>query len=601
MTTQNDLHKVWASTGTAVDPSIAEPGKYLLGWEVEIPPYEEFNYILKNLSTNILVVAESGYYTWQAGITYQPGAKVDHGGVVYTNILANEGTSPAADATRSIWVKGEAHGVDPATLNDTNGFLIKNINSRIASNTWDGSDLTLDNATPVIQLNTTNVAVKNWGLANVAGTLVALDFGTTVTPDGRSMAVSEALTHKIYHEGNKPVQADVAGTIPDAAADTKYYVRKDGAWVEMPPVTVYSYASVSEVDIGTDTTKIISCSALANSGYRHTSDSATPTIIEAGQDNLSYVSPYGLRESRLEVYSHASLSSALGTIINTSYNSVCAVGDGFYVGASGAANVVSLVKSTSSGESTVVGSSYSLSTLADCSVALMSVVGSEITVALADRGSETLRTIKFNGTSWSLLGSALSIPNLEIDSGSLCMLTDTLAVLSNQANNTVQAYTWNGTIWAATGTPITGATITEEDGACALSPTRIVVAKSTTNTFKAYDWTGSGFTAVGVETDVGYHSGQICELDGYGDTVLFVNSDRKLHAAWFNGTNWETRGVPLGIDVMGTSGLHSLTKGSSISMITPDLTLVMNSDNGELGYITLHYSQRHKTPHALLR
>ena len=174
------------------------------------------------------------------------------------------------------------------------GVHIKNVNERSGEVIWDGSDMTLDNQSPILQLTSSNAGAKNWLVSNISGFLTAIDIGTAVNPDGRSLALSEATSHKIYHEGNKPVQSDVSGTIPDANSDGFAYARRNAVWQVVP----YVKASSTEINVGTENTKYITALNLKNSDYINASyDRASAIEIDAGTNYAKYVTPGYLRDS----------------------------------------------------------------------------------------------------------------------------------------------------------------------------------------------------------------------------------------------------------------------------------------------------------------
>jgi len=237
MTTQTNLDLIWAlNAGLGIE----DPGdtKYTDGWEIEIPTHEHFNFVLQNATKNLLALAEKGAFDYQAEIAYIAGAKVIVSGVLYQCKTAITGTSPADDLTGQYWAKGTAYGTALANLLLEHGVLIKDVSPRVSATTWDGNEITLSNKNSIVQLLTDNIATKNWLLANVSGEMVVVDVGTTVGPDGRSIALAESNTHRLFHEGHAPTQSEVSGTIPDAPADTKSYARVDNAWVAVTTTSV---------------------------------------------------------------------------------------------------------------------------------------------------------------------------------------------------------------------------------------------------------------------------------------------------------------------------------------------------------------------------
>ncbi len=233
MTTQNDLALIWANSGGVSDPGSS---KYATGWVAEKPTYQNFNYVLKNLTGNILSLAEGGTFDYETTITYKEGARVLEGGIVYTCIATSTGNLPSTSQTH--WTKGIGLGVVSDTLLESYGLHLKDVSSRLSATTWDSSDITVEGAAPLINLITNNGASKNWLLGNVTGELVAVDIGTDKTPDGRSTALAEATTHRLYHEGHKPTQSEVDGTIPANPIDGVRYARLDNSWVIVTSNTV---------------------------------------------------------------------------------------------------------------------------------------------------------------------------------------------------------------------------------------------------------------------------------------------------------------------------------------------------------------------------
>lgn len=248
MTDQVNLGIVWGSTGSSIDPGDIN---YKQGWLSEIPTFEEFNFVLSALNKNILALAEKGGWVWQADINYKAGACViTSAGLIAHCKAGNINQDPALDIVGSYWVSGVLYGAAaPNTLTIKDGVLVKDVNPR-ATTTWGGNDVTVSNDNALIALNTSGVATSNVLLGNVSGKLVAIDVGTTAIPDGRSIALADPNVHLIYHQGNKPTQSDVSGTIPDAASNGKLYARKNASWVE---VTTTVVSSTPPTSIGSGT------------------------------------------------------------------------------------------------------------------------------------------------------------------------------------------------------------------------------------------------------------------------------------------------------------------------------------------------------------
>jgi len=241
MTTQRDLQKVWALTGGTLDPDIAVPGKYEDGWVVEIPTYENFNYVLQNHSNNMLVLAEKGTFSYQADISYAAGSEVWESGSKWTAMLPSLDVLPSTD-TNDYWTKGAGFGGLPVIPG--HGVLIKDVYDKAGGSTWEGQSATLLGQNhALLYFGTESEFEKNFLLGSFKGNLAykLIDFSeATGLPDSRSL--NNPNYSLIYHEDNPPTQTEVVGTIPDAAGsiseDGKMYVRRNGAWVVVTTTVV---------------------------------------------------------------------------------------------------------------------------------------------------------------------------------------------------------------------------------------------------------------------------------------------------------------------------------------------------------------------------
>lgn len=239
MTTPIKLELVWAESGGTSDPS---DEKYQIGWIAEIPTFQNFNHVLKALDSAKLSYAEKDIYPWQDKISYDSGARVKRGGRIYYCVTAHndkEGTNPQdpeLDNTNSYWVNNIVFSslVDAYNnLSHLDGVKIDEVSARTSRNLWKSNDITIANQNAILSL-VDKGGTENLLFGNVQGKLVVVDVGTTVSPDGTTdlrPAFNEN-SHRIYHEGNKPTQAEVAGTIPEAPSDGKEYVRQNKNWIQ---------------------------------------------------------------------------------------------------------------------------------------------------------------------------------------------------------------------------------------------------------------------------------------------------------------------------------------------------------------------------------
>jgi len=239
MTTQRNLGLVWASTGGTLDPT---DEKYSLGWEVEIPTYQNFNFVLNNNSRNILVGAEQRHHNWEDSINYVSGARVlGSDGVYYTCTTDNINQDPTTDSINNYWVTGDyisAGGSDTIQPEQEFGFYIENMGLSTSTNTWTTNDITLRNSSAFIGLYNKTNGFDNLVLGNSHGELVVFNTGNTTSPDGRSTLPNDNDVHRIYHEGHKPDITDVENGVEEAPLDGKYYSRRNGNWLPVTSTTV---------------------------------------------------------------------------------------------------------------------------------------------------------------------------------------------------------------------------------------------------------------------------------------------------------------------------------------------------------------------------
>lgn len=240
MTNVVDLELVWANAGGQLDPGNT---KYELGWIAEIPTFQNFNYVLSNLDKAKLSYAEKDIHLWNSQIEYVPGARVERADKTYYCITANTDEDPELDVTNSYWVNGLVFSSVPnsfSMLEAKEGLKLDQLKPRSSASTWEGNDITINNLNSVIALRNTG-ATDNLLVGNINGKLTVVNVENTTSPDGRSMTQGVAnKSYEVFHEGHKPTQAEVAGTIPEAPTTGKSYARvgSSNSWVGVTTTTV---------------------------------------------------------------------------------------------------------------------------------------------------------------------------------------------------------------------------------------------------------------------------------------------------------------------------------------------------------------------------
>ena len=101
MTDKPDLTRIWgegAPSDNVVDPDTTTPGKFSNGWQAEVPPFEHFNFIQKQVTEGLAHINEQGIAVWDDVTTYPVGglAKGSDGNV-YKALVSQSDNDPVSD------------------------------------------------------------------------------------------------------------------------------------------------------------------------------------------------------------------------------------------------------------------------------------------------------------------------------------------------------------------------------------------------------------------------------------------------------------------------------------------------------------------------
>jgi len=101
MTDKPNLTRVWAKTapgGNVVDPDTVTAGKFAAGWQAEVPPFEYFNFIQKQVTEGLAHINEQGIAVWDDVTPYPVGglAKGSDGNV-YRALVSQSDNDPVTD------------------------------------------------------------------------------------------------------------------------------------------------------------------------------------------------------------------------------------------------------------------------------------------------------------------------------------------------------------------------------------------------------------------------------------------------------------------------------------------------------------------------
>lgn len=88
----NGLIEVWASAGTATEPSV---GKITAGWQFEEqPPFETMNWIHQHLGEQFNYLMRAGVPAWNSSIEYIAGDAASFDGSIWISAADNEDSEP---------------------------------------------------------------------------------------------------------------------------------------------------------------------------------------------------------------------------------------------------------------------------------------------------------------------------------------------------------------------------------------------------------------------------------------------------------------------------------------------------------------------------
>ena len=100
-----DYTRIWAagaSSGDIQDPDVITPGKFNSGWRVEVPVYQEINFVYNHFSRLGTYYDENGLPAWGATTDYPANAYVkstvdNH---VYVSLVANVNNEPSVSPSQ---------------------------------------------------------------------------------------------------------------------------------------------------------------------------------------------------------------------------------------------------------------------------------------------------------------------------------------------------------------------------------------------------------------------------------------------------------------------------------------------------------------------
>lgn len=195
--------------------------------------------------------------------------------------------------------------------------------------------------------------------------------------------------------------------------------------------------------------------------------------------------------------------------------------------------------------STATGSWSSLGSTSVSNTAPSIAALNSTDIVFADRDNDALRLYRWGGSSWSLIGTPLSVAMTQ--PGVVALNSTDFAWIDSSANE-LRTYRWDGSDFAQVGSSFTGLSLlASPQGLARLSATRIAHVNGNGDTLQAYDWNGSTWSTVGSGFGVGAAGN--CSITALNSTdIVFIDSSADaLKLYRFNGSTWSQIGSSFAI------------------------------------------------------
>ena len=181
-------------------------------------------------------------------------------------------------------------------------------------------------------------------------------------------------------------------------------------------------------------------------------------------------------------------------------------------------------------------------------------------VAYVDPTLSSLRTYRFNGSIWALVGSGLAMPTML--NPALTALDGTDVAFIDSFGDQLRTYRFNGTTWSQVGNNFAlsgvGPTITT------LNSTDIALIDGTNSTLKTYRFDGTDWASVGNGLVITGGFGDLATLNET-DVVLYDTGNFTLGTYRWDGTDWTHIGTNLSLNV-GAAGITGFT-GTDVAIL----------------------------------
>ena len=122
-TVKPDMTRIWAGSAPVAnieDPDTTSPGKFTDGWEAEIPPFENFNFLQQLFTQSAAYFNENGISEWDTNTNYpQYGIARGSNGTYYQSVIEQTGNDPISDDGTNwiVWLADIKAGRKNAIIN----------------------------------------------------------------------------------------------------------------------------------------------------------------------------------------------------------------------------------------------------------------------------------------------------------------------------------------------------------------------------------------------------------------------------------------------------------------------------------------------------
>jgi hypothetical protein len=180
-------------------------------------------------------------------------------------------------------------------------------------------------------------------------------------------------------------------------------------------------------------------------------------------------------------------------------------------------------------------------------------------VAFADTTGGELRTYEYDiqTATYALVGSGYAIASLA--NSRLATLTSSVVALWDEGNTRLGAHTWNGSTWSVTGSQLTITTTAgSRSDIASLDSTDIamVVPISGTYYLRTYRWSGSAWSQIGTSLSLGLTSAislpSIYKLNSTTIAMVDGTAEDLITYTW-NGSSWSQTGNIFNLDTLVTN------------------------------------------------